>query len=185
MPIIINIPEVKDSWDPVKEEFVSSKGYTLNLEHSLISLQLWESKWKKPFLTSEKNPAELIDYIKCMTINKGIPDEAYERIPMSEMTRINDYIKDPMSATVIYDLTPNKKKVGNKKSNTPTAERIYYWMISCNIPSEYRKWHLNQLLTLIRVFDVENNTEKMSKTDSAAWRRQQNAARRKAMHSKG
>lgn len=184
--ITINIPAITDSWDPVKEEFVSGKAYTIQLEHSLISLQLWESRWKKPFLSSQKNSEELIDYIKCMTINKSsIPDEAYLRIPASEMQKINEYIQDPMTATTFCDLKPNRKPAAAKGSKIVTAEKIYYWMISCNIPQEYRKWHLNQLMTLIRVFDVENSNEKMSKRDSAEWRRQQNAARRKALHTKG
>lgn len=183
--ITINIPETSESWDPVKEEFVSGKAYTLKLEHSLISLQLWESKWKKPFLGSEKSNDEIMDYIKCMTINKDVPDEAYERIPIQEIVRINEYISDPMTATVIYDKKPNRNRKTGGSKGAVTAEKIYYWMISCNIPPEYRKWHLNQLMTLIRVFDVENSNEKMTKTDSAEWRRQQNAARRKALHTKG
>lgn len=184
--ITINIPAVTDSWDPIKEEFVSAKAYTLKLEHSLVSLQLWESKWQKPFLSSQKTSDELLDYIRCMTINKNdIPDEAYKRIPMAEIQRINEYIQNPMTATTFYDKKPNRKREGPKDNGVVTAEKIYYWMISCNIPEEYRKWHLNQLMTLIRVFDVQNSNEKMSNADSAEWRRKQNAARRKALHTKG
>ena len=180
--ITIEIPESTDLWDSVHEEFVTRKGYTLKLEHSLISLQEWESKWHKPFLNSEKTNEELIDYIRCMTINKGIPDDAYYRIPMSKIEEITKYIQDPMTATTINNY--GSKKGGKKE--IITAEIIYYWMCSFNIPSEYRKWHLNQLLTLIKVFDAKNGKqEKMSPQESAEWRRQQNAARRAKMHSKG
>lgn len=184
--ITITIPESHDMWDQENDCFVDAKGYSLQLEHSLISIQQWESKYHKPFLSTEKNNVELIDYIKCMTINKGIPDEAYLRIPLSEMQRINDYIQDPMTATKIYEIGKRKSKGGRKGSGVVTAEKIYYWMISCNIPSEYRKWHLNQLMTLIQVFDVEGDTNnKMSPNEAREWQKAQNAARRKALHTKG
>lgn len=180
--ITIEIPESSDLWDSVNECFVTRKGYTLKLEHSLISLQEWESRWHKPFLNSEKTNEELIDYIRCMTINKGIPDEAYYRIPMSKIEEITNYIKDPMTATTINSKT--RRATGKKE--IITAEIIYYWMCSFNIPSEYRKWHLNQLLMLIKVFDAKNGKqEKMSPQEAAEWRRSQNAARRAKMHSKG
>lgn len=181
--LTIEIPESSDLWDSAREEFVSQKGYTLKLEHSLISLQEWESRWHKPFLSSEKTNEELIDYIRCMTINKGIPNDAYYRIPISKINEITRYIENPMTATTITSRTPKK---GGRKGEVITAEIIYYWMCSFNIPSEYRKWHLNQLLMLIRVFDAKNSKqEKMSPQEAAEWRRQQNAARRAKMHSKG
>lgn len=185
--ITIHIPESKDMWDPIKEEFIDGPAYTLQLEHSLISLQIWESRWEKPFLETNKTEDEMLDYIRCMTINKGIPDEAYNRIPASEMQRISDYIKAPMTATKIYSFgsSPKKSKKPQRK-RTMTAEQLYYYMISYNIPSEYRKWHLNQLITLIQVFNVENDDgNKMSRTDAAAWQKAENERRRLKHHTKG
>lgn len=183
--LTVTIPESNDLWDPVHEEFVTRKAVTLKLEHSLISLQLWESKWHKPFLESQKSNEELIDYIRCMTINKDIPDEAYYRIPGKILQEIVDYIQDPMTATKISEI-PGAPSSKPRKKEVITAELIYYSMISCNIPSEYRKWHLNQLLTLIRVFDAKNQPEKkMSTAEYRSWQKSQNAARRAKMHSKG
>ena len=61
----ITIPApVSEEWDAEKEEFVYriiGKSYTLCLEHSLISISKWESKWHKPFLSSEKTDEEFLD----------------------------------------------------------------------------------------------------------------------------
>ena len=179
MPIKISIPET-ELYDEEKNLFIYIKKQDISLEHSLVSLQKWEQKWKVPFLdpNRDKTNEQMIDYIRCMTITQNVDPYAYLAIPTSEYKKIMEYITDPMTATTI-------RKDGSKNKDILTAEIIYYWMIEHGIPSEYRKWHLNQLLTLIRVFDVENSNEKMTKQDSAAWRRQQNEARRKALHSKG
>lgn len=64
----ITIPST-EFWDEVKQEFVYTKAQTLQLEHSLVSLSKWESRWNKPFLTKqEKTLEETIDYVKCMTL---------------------------------------------------------------------------------------------------------------------
>ena len=45
--------------------FIYSEETELQLEHSLLSLSKWESKWHKPFLdTKEKTEEELIDYVR-------------------------------------------------------------------------------------------------------------------------
>jgi hypothetical protein len=48
----IVVPE-REYWDPIKEEFIKTKRTTLRLEHSLLSVSKWESKWKVPFLSKE------------------------------------------------------------------------------------------------------------------------------------
>ena len=61
--ITITIPE-REYWDELKEEFVYSQKQTLQLEHSLVSLSKWESKYGKPFLSKEdKTYEETVDYI--------------------------------------------------------------------------------------------------------------------------
>ena len=175
----ITIPAV-ELWDENKEEFVTaSKEQTLQLEHSLVSLSKWESKWCKPFLSLE----ETIDYIKCMTITQNVKQEVYDRLTSSNslIEKINKYIEAPMTATTFYN---NNQRGGSREQ--VTAELIYYWMISLNIPMECQKWHLNKLLTLIRVCNVKNTPpKKMSRKDVINRYASLNAARRNKMNSKG
>ena len=182
----ITIPDVVDGWDQVKKQFVNQKGATLFLEHSLVSLQKWESKWHVPYLTNDKKTNEqVMDYIKCMVVMpKEFDEKVLDYIPKTEMEKIVNYISDPMTAT-----TFNKdRRVEGKSPNKEivTAEVIYSWMIALNIPVEYRKWHLNQLLTLIRVCEKNNAPkEKMGKNEILARNRALNAQRRAKHHSRG
>lgn len=171
-------------FDEQKSEFVTTKDTVLNLEHSLISLQKWESKWHKPFLTSkneQKSNEELLDYIRCMTLNTGsIPDMVYLSLTDSQLEEIGKYINDPMTATTFSG--PDHAK----SNEVITAEIIYYDMIALNIPTEYRKWHLNQLMTLIKVCSIKNEPpKKMSKSSIMRRNSALNAARRKAANSRG
>ena len=177
----ITIPAT-ELWDEEKQEFINKKEQTLQLEHSLVSLSKWESKWCKSFLyTKEKTFEETIDYIKCMTITQNVSDDVYTRLTNKNIEDINNYIAAPMTATVFYD---NKNQGG--KNETVTAELIYYWMISLNIPFECQKWHLNKLITLIRVCNVKNTPpKKMSKRELMSRNASLNAARRKQLNTRG
>lgn len=178
----IVIPLTQEGWDESKQMFVEPKTQVLQLEHSLISLSKWESKWHKPFLTKEeKTVEETIDYIKCMTLTKNVNPEVYEHMTQSNFIEINKYIENPMTATTITE-----EKTGKHNSEIVTSELIYYWMITLNIPVEFDKWHLNRLLTLIRVCNVKNTPQKnMSKRETAQYYAALNAARRKKYKSKG
>lgn len=175
----ITIPAI-EYYDSEKDEFVSpvKKPVTLRLEHSLVSLQKWESKWHKPFLgDEEKTKEETLDYVRFMCTTPNIDPDIYEYIPMSEMKRISDYISDPMTATWFNESKSQGIRPGKKE--VITAEIVYYWMVALGIPSEYRKWHLNQLLTLIRVINIKNTPpKKRSKKDTLAEYSRINAARR-------
>lgn len=185
MPKTIVIPKM-NGWDPKKEEFVNIEGATITLEHSLISLQKWESKWHKPYFSkNEKTTEEVIDYIRCMTITPNINPEIYNYIPSNIIGEIAEYINDPMTATTFggEKVQGTSRTIGGDKI---TAEIIYYWMIALGIPVEYRKWHLNQLLTLIRVCEIKQSPgKKMGKNDIMAQNRALNAKRRAARHSRG
>lgn len=135
----------------------------------------------KPFLSKErKTVAETIDYIKCMTITQNVKDETYSRLSSENINAINEYINDSMTATTF----PNQQGTGSRE--IITSELIYYWMISCNIPMECQKWHINRLITLIRVCNVKNApAKKMSKREIASRYASLNAARRKQLHSRG
>lgn len=162
---------------------------TITLEHSLVSVSKWEAKYHKPFISDEKKTnEELIDYIRFMTITQNVDPKIYERLTVNNYKEVNKYIEDTMTATTFTKYTNGKienEKVVNKKQII-TSELIYYWMIAYQIPSEYQKWHLNRLLTLIRICNIKNNTnDKMSKKDLYANNRALNAARRAKLNTKG
>ena len=177
----ITIPSV-ELFDERTQEFVYVKGQTLQLEHSLVSLSKWESKWCKAFLSkAEKTEEETIDYIKCMTMTQNVNPEIYNYLTAENMKQVNDYISAPMTATTFYD---DKKTAGSRE--TVTSELIYYWMIALNIPFECQKWHLNRLLTLVRVCNVKNAPpKKRSKREIMSRNAALNAARRAQMGSSG
>ena len=177
----ITIPST-ELWDEEKQEFRTTKEYVLQLEHSLVSISKWESKWNKVFLSKEeKTYAETIDYIKCMTITQNIPDDAYRCITKDSVDKIEKYISAPMTATWF-----SKDKPNGGSREQPTSELIYYWMIALNIPFECQKWHLNRLLTLIRVCNIKNTPpKKMSKSSLMKRNAALNAARRKQFNTTG
>lgn len=177
----ITIPAI-ELWDEQKQEFISRKEQTLQLEHSLVSLSKWESKWCKAFLSkNEKTYEEAIDYIKCMTITQNVDSETYKYLTKDIIYQVNKYIEAPMTATVFFEDKGNR---GSKE--TVTAELIYYWMIALNIPFECQKWHLNRLLTLIKVCNIKNQPpKKRSKREIMSHNAALNAARRKQLNSRG
>lgn len=183
LQIVIPEREYFDERKGEHGEFVSCKRTVLQLEHSLLSVSKWESKWKKTFL-SNKDPLtqeELMDYIKCMTVDKNVPDEAYDYISMEDLKKIQEYIGDPHTATTIRD-----RRSGPQRNEIVTNELIYCWMIECGIPFECQKWHLNRLLTLIRVCNIKQSPEKkMSRQSIYAQNRELNALRRAKLGSKG
>lgn len=177
----ITIP-ASEQWDEQKQEFVNTKEQTLRLEHSLVSLSKWESKWNKAFLSQkDRTTEEILDYVKCMTITQNVDPDVYNYLSSENMKQINDYINAPMTAT--YFSNDNR---GGVNRETVTSELIYYWMIALNIPFECQKWHLNRLLTLIRVCNIKNTPpKKMSRSEIMSRNAALNAARRQKLNSRG
>ena len=171
-----------EGWDESKEEFVEAKTQVLRLEHSLVSLSKWESKYCKPFLsTSEKTDEEILDYIQYMTLTPDVDPEVYAYLSRENFKQIDAYINAPMTATTFSEPKNNKRN-----REIITAELIYYWMIALNINWECQYWHLNRLLTLVRVCNIKNAPpQKRSKRDIASSYAALNAARRKQFNSKG
>lgn len=171
----------KEFYDEGKEEFVTVKGRIIKLEHSLISLSAWESKWNVPFLQEKELTNEkLVDYIRYMCIDKNVDELLISNLSVSEMKQIEAYIDSPMTATTFNQLggPPNREII--------TAEIIYYWMIEFNIPFECQKWHLNKLLTLIKVCNIKNSpSKKMKKNEILQRNRALNEQRRKKLNTKG
>ena len=151
-----------------------------NTAGALLSISKWESKWNKSFInTKDKTEDELIDYIKCMTITKNVDPNIYVCLTAENIQEIVNYINAPMTATTIRD-------TGKSNHEIVTSELIYYWMISLNIPVKFEKWHLNRLITLIRVCSIKNQpAKKMSRGEIMQRNAALNAARKKRWNTKG
>lgn len=179
LTIKVSLPE---GWDEENNIFIPSKEQEIHLEHSLISLSKWESKWQKVFLSNiDKTYEETIDYIQCMTIDKNVDDAFYYNLDAENIHKINEYIRSPQSATFFYDEDP--KKINREQI---TSELIYYWLVALNIPFECQKWHLNRLITLIKICNIKNQPpKKRSSREIMSRNAALNAARRKRMNTKG
>lgn len=178
----ITIPK-REQWDEAREMFVSTEEQQICLEHSLVSLSKWEEKWHKYFIGNDTlTNEELIDYIRCMTKTQNVDPEIYYSIDDETMKKITDYINDPHTATWFAE---DNRKTFNR--DIITSEIIYYWMIALQIPFECQKWHLNKLLTLIRVCNEKNNSpnKKMSRSEILSRNRKLNEARKKMNHTHG
>ena len=178
----ITIPS-RELWDESTNEFVITKEQILQLEHSLISISKWESKWQKAFLTKqEQTHEETIDYIKCMTLNQNVDPNVYNYLTNDNIRQINAYIDSPMTATYFSE----EKGGRGGRGEQITSELIYYWMIALQIPFECQKWHLNRLLTLVRVCNIKNQPpKKRSRREIMSRNAALNAARRKQLNTKG
>lgn len=180
----LTIPSA-EYYDEKRETFIEIKGQTVQLEHSLVSVSKWEAKWKKPFLGKDpKTEEESLDYIRCMTITQNVDPNVYKNLTPPLIAKINAYIEEPMTATWFSE-SQNQRP----SREIITAEIIYYWMIALNIPMECQKWHLNRLLTLIRVCNIKNgnagNKPKMSKRELMNRNRALNAARKSRLNTNG
>ena len=170
-------------WDSAREEFIYTKPTLLTLEHSLVSVSKWEARWKRSFLDEPpKTPAEELDYIRCMTITQNVPPETYTAMTAADRKKVNDYIEAPMTATTIS----SRKGASGKKGTKVTSELIYYWMIEFGIPFECEKWHLNRLMTLIRICEIKQQApKKRSQKDIMRENTDLNRKRRAMLHTKG
>ena len=179
LQIIIPAAELFDENEGV---FIKTKEQKLQLEHSLVSLSKWESKWCKPFLyTDNKTYEETLDYIKCMTITQNVDPSTYNYLSKENIEQINNYIHAPMTATTIS----NQKK-GKINNEIITAELIYYWMTVFNIPFKCEKWHINRLITFIQVCNVKNQPSKKQNTsDIITSQAALNEERKKKLNTRG
>ena len=179
----LTIPLSAEGWDDEKQEFVEPITEVLRLEHSLVSLAEWESKYCRAFMSKQDKTAdETLYYIKCMTLNKDVDPEVYNHLTQGHVKAINDYIAAPMTATTFSD---DKKHGGSRSVNT--AEVIYGWMIALQMPVDpFQYWHLNRLLTLIKVCNIQSQPQKkMSKRATTSRYAQLNAQRRSQMNTTG
>lgn len=194
MPKKVVVPAHED-WDENLQKFVGiDKDYEITLEHSLVSISKWEQKWHKAFLSDNKKTyEETCDYIRCMCLDEDVPDVVFMNIPSDVVDEVNEYIQDSATATWFSEdpMEGNGSGKSRSKKEVITSEIVYYWMVELNIPESYQYWHFNRLMTLIKVINIKreeadpNSKKKMSRNDILARNAKLNAARRKAMHSKG
>lgn len=180
----------EERFDEETQSFIPEmKDYTLTLEHSLLSVAKWEGIYHKAFLSTDKDINMIKTYAKCMTINPNVPDEVYERLTPEHISKIAEYIEDEQTATWFNDTHGAKRPVhvkGRMNGETITAEIVYYWMISYNIPVDFQKWHLNRLLTLVKVISIKNDPKGNKATKmTPEQRRALNKARQAKYHTRG
>jgi len=173
----------QELYDSEKEEFIYTKPVSFEIEHCLLAMSRWESKWKKPFLSDEeKTSEEVIDYIKCMTMSGNVSDDVYDRLPYDIIKQIKDYVDDLHTATTIH----HQEGRGRGGKDIITTEIIYYWMTIFNIPFECETWNLNRLFMLIEICLIKSQpAKKMSKGQVRQMYDSLNKARRAKLHSKG
>lgn len=170
-------------YDEETSQFIYRDGFTLELEHSLVSLSKWEQRFMKPFLTSgDKTKEETLAYVEAMILNDDYPENFLEYLGAEHLRLIEEYIDSPATATTFSDL----KEKTPKTRQVITSELVYFWMISHEIPFECQYWHLNRLFTLIRVCNTKNAKQKpMSKSEIAARNRALNAERKAKLGTNG
>lgn len=193
----IYIPAM-ESFDEATNTFIEIPETVIEIEHSLSSVSKWESKWHIPFFEEKIGPQmkpkntktheQVIDYIRCMTLTPDVDPNVYYMIPSNELEEIGKYIEDPMSSIdwSKNKVNPNVRTYGRPSSEPMTSELIYYWMISNNIPPQYEYWHLNKLLSLIRMCNLKNTPKKKMSAKALMSRNASlNEARRKALNTTG
>lgn len=170
----------REFFDEQTNMFIYLDEQTLQLEHSLISISKWESRWHKSFFSNTRTREESLDYIKCMTITNNVKPIVYDTLSSSTLSKINKYIDDPMSATTF------SVSEGPMSREIITSELVYYWMIKLGIPFECQKWHFNRLITLLRVCEIkEGPKKKMKPSEILSRNRDLNAQRRAKLNTKG
>lgn len=181
----IHIPK-REIWDESKEEFLNYDECDITILHSLVSMSRWEAKYHKPYLNSEKTAEETIDYIRMMVVDDvELDDKFFLSLPKEIMQEVADYINDPMTATTFSE--KEDKSSNSVKNEIITSELIYYWMTAQNIPFECENWHINRLITLVKVCAIKNQPEdkkkkRMTSSDLALRRARMEAARAKYKH---
>lgn len=182
----IKMPQV-EWYDEKTNTFTNLKPTTLRFEHSLIAISKWEQVWHRSLLKSLSNHnltnKEFIDYIRCMSLDSHTTfEEILMRTSDEFLTKVVNYINDSATATVLYNIEPDKPS-----TETVTSELIYCWMAMARIPFEpCEKWHINRLLTLIEVYGLKTNPpKKMSPAEVMKWQRQENERRKKELGTRG
>lgn len=174
----------KELYDEATNKFSNEEAFVLHLEHSLLSLSKWESKYLKPFLGSnEKTTEEILGYIHCMILDELVPSDLFERLSKDNVDSINNYIESKESATTFGEMPKKRTGIGP----TITSELIYAWMVAYNIPFHPAEtWHLNRLFSLIRICNTMNEPpKKMTRHELAQRNKELNEQRKAQLGTRG
>lgn len=187
MPLPLRV-KGKELFDATTEEFIYTEDQVVELEHCLLSISRWESKWKKPFIETfagkkkKMTIKEVQSYIQCMCMSDADLNFVY-CLTTEQTTQIFEYISDVKSATTIHQEGPQNPR-GNE---ILTSELIYYYMAQVPLPFEIcERWHLSRLMKTLEIAGIKSQPEK--KMSSRAWGSKQaelNKIRRAAMGSLG
>lgn len=160
---------MEESFDEETSRFIATNFFKVKLEHSLTSVSKWESVWEEAFLgPKEKTHEQTLSYVKLMIVNEDLPPEVFAKLIEKHLGEVKNYIDSSMTATKL-----SNKPNAPQSREIVTSELIYYWMISLNIPVQFEHWHLNRLITLIRVINLKNTPKKkMSLSDRRNLNRQ-------------
>ena len=180
--MLVIVVDGEEFFDEHTSEFTSVPNVTLEMEHSLVSLSKWESKFKKPFLgPSEKTLEETMGYIEAMVVSNNCDASVLNRMNSSHFDQINNYIASTESATTFNTMPKTKGS-----TEIITSELVYYWLIAFNIPFECENWHLNRLFSLIQICNIKNsNPKKMSRNEIATRNRALNEQRKAQLNTRG
>lgn len=172
---------MSEGYDEENEEFVETDEVVIQLEHSLVSLSKWESFFEKPFLsTTEKTADEIFWYIRTMTLTPDVPPEVFNNLTEKNIIEIDEYMNSKQTATWFNESNQERSR------EIITAEIIYYWMVALQIPFECQYWHLNRLLTLVRVCNQKNAPKKkMTDAEIRQRNRELNEQRRRELKTTG
>lgn len=192
--LYLTIPK-GEKWIEEEQRFIETdRDYNLVLEHSLVSIFKWEERFKKPFMSTENKTVEETQYyIKCMTLNKSIPEKVYRIIPDDMVDIINEYIMDSKTATKVIEQKLEGQSGGLRKGGEAiTSEYMYSLMILYKVPVEFEKWHFSRLLALIRLLhkhhedsDPTKKKRKLTSAEIMARNNALNAKRRAQLKTRG
>lgn len=171
-----------ECYNEEKNEFFTEGDFVLELEHSLISISKWESRFNKPFLGSkDKTIEETYGYIEAMVISENPPENFVKKLSDDNIKKVNEYIDSNQSGTTFFD-----ESIKKGREEIISAELIYYWLVAYQIPFEVQHWHLSRLFALIRICGIKNSKpKKMSRREADAQRRSLNQQRRAALNTTG
>lgn len=156
------------------KEFSGEEPVTLQFEHSLHALSKWESKYEIPFVNTSKTEEQIGFYIECMLLTSNPPDKWFELLTGADVIKLQQYIGARSSATTFLE-----RGRSSDSSTIVTAELLYFYMVHFGIDFEAQYWHLNKLVTLIRVCsEMNKQPEKRSMTDIISERNALNEARK-------